>query len=562
MSVRHPELLVEPRLESGRPVTPERGPGRVVGESRQQLGARDGRRVAVALHLDQGDRAVGDPSVGEADRVARVFPALVGQAVPRGVVVLGEAVAVGVGVVAQPGQRAVQAVHQALGHRVDAGRDRVGQQQHPQRGRVDRAVVLGRQHGALLQVERGGPHLVQDLARLFGPIDVDGGALAAGQRAQGADRHLGVGRQQQPCRDQRVTAEQGEKPRGAGGEEGAVGLVAFAQPQAAEVGQRLGDQPRQRRRRVRQRRRCQWRGSTAHERRRRVAERQAPVRRYLPEGGQGQPPAQGDRLVVLDRGRRRVERGRRSRAESPAVPLQRHRSSSLDAGLDQVQRGVVGHQPEGEGHLDRPRQRGGDHDALAEPAGVGHPVAGQRAERVGGAVLPAHDGVKVDRSVRSQRRSRGREFDGTLGVLHVDAQPSQHPMVTEESALHTRAVNIAVGRRPHLGGRSEHHGEIVQERLAKGHGFTPPVKGRPSRWHSGTGAKHHSWLRPPTAVTHSPQHRCAHDSAASPLRLRALSGTMREGPQQSRHHCRSSTLGADRLCLPCGRWHDDEGERR
>src|SRR6478672_8204071 len=67
---------------------------------RQELGAVD-----VALHLRQRDRAFRQMSVGVEDRVLRILPALVGEALLSGAVIFDEAVVVGVAGAIDPGER-------------------------------------------------------------------------------------------------------------------------------------------------------------------------------------------------------------------------------------------------------------------------------------------------------------------------------------------------------------------------------------------------------------------------------------------------------------------------
>jgi hypothetical protein len=68
----------------------------VVTDRMGQFGSGQPGGIGVALHLAERQRRVGKGAVGEVDRVARVLPPLVGQAVRRGPLVLEVAVAVGV----------------------------------------------------------------------------------------------------------------------------------------------------------------------------------------------------------------------------------------------------------------------------------------------------------------------------------------------------------------------------------------------------------------------------------------------------------------------------------
>src|SRR5690606_33124404 len=99
--VGHPEGLVEPYAQPLGALAPA-ARGLLVSATRLQVGHREQRRVAVALHLRQRDRTVRGPSVGEADRVGRVLPALVEQTAVGRALVLDEAVAVAVAVLDDP----------------------------------------------------------------------------------------------------------------------------------------------------------------------------------------------------------------------------------------------------------------------------------------------------------------------------------------------------------------------------------------------------------------------------------------------------------------------------
>src|SRR5690606_31609531 len=107
----HPVRLREPGTQVGGPAAEggggqgARGRGTVrAGERLQEVGPGEGRLVRVALDLAQRDRSLGEVSVAPLDRVARVLPALVGQATAGAVDVVDEPVAVAVAVLGQPGQ--------------------------------------------------------------------------------------------------------------------------------------------------------------------------------------------------------------------------------------------------------------------------------------------------------------------------------------------------------------------------------------------------------------------------------------------------------------------------
>ena len=166
------------------------------------------------------------PSVPSWNRIAlnESFQPWLASPRPADVDVLDEAVAVGVAVELQPGQRPAQGGQQLGDGRVgQAPPPRVGQQADPQQGGVDRAVVgdrppVGEPGGR----PRRGSSWRSSCMILPGASPescVHSGALPPGQRAQGALGQLGAQRQHHPRGPDAVAAEQGQEPRRAGAEE-------------------------------------------------------------------------------------------------------------------------------------------------------------------------------------------------------------------------------------------------------------------------------------------------------------------------------------------------------
>ena len=191
--------------------------------------------VGVALHLSQSDRRIGQAAVGEADGVVGVLPALVAQAPVGGALVLDVAVAVAVAELLDPFDGPVGVREQLVdGLAGQAPPAQLPEQHHEQRGGVGGAVV----DGATAERERrrlAEAHLVQDAARLLLVVGPDVLALEAGQRLQGAEGQLGVDQQRHPGGQQRVAAEQGHEPRGAGGHHRPLRVVGVEDPQGPEV---------------------------------------------------------------------------------------------------------------------------------------------------------------------------------------------------------------------------------------------------------------------------------------------------------------------------------------
>ena len=153
--------------------------------------------------------------------------------------VVDEPVAVGVAVVQQPvqcaPQRGEELAHLLFRH---PGSVRVGQEAHPQRGRIDRAVVDRRQHDPLAGHREGlAAQLVQDLAGLLRGLGVGALALEAGEDAKGGCRDPVIHGEGEPCRPERIAAEEREEPGRTGGEELLVGPVGKRETQCVEVRQ-------------------------------------------------------------------------------------------------------------------------------------------------------------------------------------------------------------------------------------------------------------------------------------------------------------------------------------
>ena len=136
-----PEVPVEVGLEVGR-LRPEAVVGGRVAGLEREVGTGQVGTVRVGLHLGEGDRGLGHPSVAVADAVPAVLPALVGEAAISCPVVLHVPVAVGVAEVLDPfdGPRRVgqQLVHQLASH---APAPHLAEQHHEERRGVGGAVV-------------------------------------------------------------------------------------------------------------------------------------------------------------------------------------------------------------------------------------------------------------------------------------------------------------------------------------------------------------------------------------------------------------------------------------
>ena len=203
---------------------------RLLAVRREQRPAPDGRLVGVGLHLDQRDRRLGQPAVGELDRVVAVLPALVGEA-DAGVVDVARA---------SPDACDCASTHsrqpRAAGSSARTWRGRRPSRPRPRacrRTAGSRRRCRSRRGGSAPQVEDTGPHLVEDLPRLLLGRRVVRAALSPGERPQRRERQRGVGGHQHPRGPEGVAAEQGQEPRAAGRDEPVAPVV---QQQSREVG--------------------------------------------------------------------------------------------------------------------------------------------------------------------------------------------------------------------------------------------------------------------------------------------------------------------------------------
>ncbi len=239
--VLHPECRVEAGPEDGRLPLQPRGEVLLAAPA-GEVGHAQLRFVDVALHLGQGDGCLHRPAGPITHRVPRILPALVQQAERRPALVFDEPVAVQVPVAVDPleGGQGVrpQAVHE--GHVTGPG-ERLAEEDQPQRGGIDRAVVAAEGQFAGTG-HLAGPQLVQHLAgvRIVGRV-VDR-RLPGRQDLQRADRE---GR---PHGDGLVRGDEGIAPEERGEPRHARGQVVLTRARALveqqpQVGHAPPDEP-------------------------------------------------------------------------------------------------------------------------------------------------------------------------------------------------------------------------------------------------------------------------------------------------------------------------------
>src|SRR5579862_4465673 len=167
----------------------------VMPENRGQLCASQPRGVYVALHLAECDWPFGQSTVRMEDRIVRVLPALLHQAIRRAPMVLNEAVSVRIAVAVDPLERSLHIGPDRLDEGDIRGAPVVSTGQHDkQRSGIDAAVIAG--EGNLSK--RGhlaAASLVQNLAGLSILVGVAVAGLGLGE--EGQDTARDVGRQPQ-----------------------------------------------------------------------------------------------------------------------------------------------------------------------------------------------------------------------------------------------------------------------------------------------------------------------------------------------------------------------------
>ena len=124
------------------------------------------RRIDVALHLAERDRALRDRAVGVEDRVVGILPALIDQTLLVGAVILDEAVAIGIARPVDPAQRRFD-VGPELAQRLDvAGVLGVEPGQHHEQRRRIHAAVIELERNLAQRRHFAAAHLVQDFSGL------------------------------------------------------------------------------------------------------------------------------------------------------------------------------------------------------------------------------------------------------------------------------------------------------------------------------------------------------------------------------------------------------------
>jgi hypothetical protein len=172
--------------------------------------------IDVALHLGQRDGAVGKLAVGVKHCVVRIFPALIGEALLGGALILDKTIAVGIARPVDPAQRRLDVRPQLRNRVTVAGAlDIKSGQQHEQRRGIDAAVVHAERHFAQRR-HLAAAHLVQNLPRLGVGQRIGGLGLKGCKPPQHAARDVGTPPQHLQRRDQAVAAERGRKPWNAG----------------------------------------------------------------------------------------------------------------------------------------------------------------------------------------------------------------------------------------------------------------------------------------------------------------------------------------------------------
>ena len=235
--VRDPERLSEPGPEGGGPRPQPVGAGAT--KRVEQHGAGDRGFVGVALDLAERDRGLRQGAIPELDRIARVLPALVRQALATEVDVFEEPVAVTVGVVDDPGEGCL--------HRIEELGDLVGrhapapgvvQETDPQGRRIDAAEVDRRERAS----GQRAADLVQHLAGRLRRLVVHPGPLPSRQGPERPAGEIRAERQGELRGPQRVSTEEGQEPGAAAGHEDVVGRQRVGERERDGIAQVPADQ--------------------------------------------------------------------------------------------------------------------------------------------------------------------------------------------------------------------------------------------------------------------------------------------------------------------------------
>ena len=192
-------------------------------------------RVDVALHLGERDRPLREASILMKDRVVRILPALVGEALLGRAVILGEAIPVAIAGPVDPGETRLDRRPQFGERRVVAGALRIEAGEHDEQRRGIDAAVVERERHLAQHRHLARPHLVQDFSGLGVGSVVVGLGLMGGKSPQRAARHVGVEPQHLQRGDEAVAAESRGVPGNAG-----IGKSPFrrVREQHVEVGHR------------------------------------------------------------------------------------------------------------------------------------------------------------------------------------------------------------------------------------------------------------------------------------------------------------------------------------
>ncbi len=225
-AILHPVSAIDRRNERRSAGLERAGRGLVAAERAVELGRVEERARGVALHLDQRDRRLGEATVAKADRVSRVLPPLVLQAVLGGALVLEEAVAVAIGGALDPPHRGDEVpLHRAQEGEIAGATVVLGEQQDEERRGVD-AAEIGEARGEAPRADQAlGAQLVQDLPGLLLGLRIILLALPARERSQDAAREIRQERARLQRGEERVAPEERHEPGDARGE---VEVVARA----------------------------------------------------------------------------------------------------------------------------------------------------------------------------------------------------------------------------------------------------------------------------------------------------------------------------------------------
>src|SRR5580765_2529210 len=169
-------------------------------------------RINIGLHFTQGYRSVGERAVGVKDRIFRVLPSLVRQAVLTLAQVFDESVTIAVAIAVDPLKRGAYVGPQfPYGFEISGPFPIKAGKQHEQRRRIDRAII----HAKRNLSERGHfalAHLVENFPRLHVARCIQLARLRGREKIQNASSEARIESEHLDGGDDSIASEHSAEP--------------------------------------------------------------------------------------------------------------------------------------------------------------------------------------------------------------------------------------------------------------------------------------------------------------------------------------------------------------